>query len=788
MATNQIDTVSDVDLAQCEAEPIRIPGAIQPHGWLFAFETRSFELQHVSANVSDLLDRSAADILGRPLFDWLEPADALVFATALEPPPALDIGEPLAPLALRGVLYDATVHRVGTLVILELERAVSPVDRNDHLLARAIRRLQSADALPALHEVTVREVRELTGCDRVVVYAFGNDGSGRVLAEAKAEDMPSYLRLQFPASDIPAQARELYRQNWLRMIPDVDYRPVPIVGLHSAGSGAPIDLTHSLLRSVSPIHCEYMRNMDVHSSISISLLRGGELWGLISCGHRAPKHIPRRVRTACLAIGQLLSLQISAFEGLQEAALVKHTEPLLAPLIEQMQLSTQAVLDSLAGTPEQLLRLTEATGAAIISGDQVTLLGACPTEQHVMALARWAAEQAGAAGYFSTAELPLVYEPAKDFANMASGLLMVVLPKPVPNMLLWLRPEVETTVAWAGEPGKLSTSGADDTPVRLSPRSSFESWKVLVRHHSAEWMPHHIHAARELRRSAIEFDLAAQVIRAQEAVASRDELVAVVSHDLCSPLTVVALGAALLVRTLVTDTNGSSRRLLVAAQSIQRATTRMNEMLRDLLDLARIEQGRYHVQLAAHSVDELFEDARALLAPIAESRRIALNFSFDEGVMVQADPERVYQVIANLVGNALKFTSAAGRVDVVAAIDPGSNGALVRFSVQDSGTGMSDDEISHIFERYWRGREASPTGTGLGLYIARGVVEAHGGSIWAESQLGVGSTFHFTLIHAGSGATISLGQNAVIEQQAAHVHGAAAGNAHGSNGSKRLES
>lgn len=741
------NTPTDLDLAQCEAEPIRIPGAIQPHGWLFAFEDGTFVLRHASDNVSGLLGRDVQGILGAVLSDWLEPDDATGVAEALHPTTFLTMDE-LRPLTLQGALYQASVHRIESLVILELERFVPALGANDHLLARALRRLQGARDLPELHEVAVREVRELTGCDRVVIYAFGRDGHGRVLAEAKAGDVAPYLHLQFPASDIPAQARELYRLNWLRMIPDVDYVPVPIWGRPAAGSAVPLDLTFSLLRSVSPIHREYMRNMGTQSSISISLLRGGELWGLISCTHRTPKYLPHAVRSACLAIGQLLSLQISALESLQETLLVEQTQPLLTPLVEHMRQSARAVLDSLAEMPTPLLLLTGATGAAIVNGDEVTLFGVCPAKDQVLALAQWAAPQAGAGGLFATAALALIYEPAAAFAEQASGLLFVLLPKPVPDMVLWFRPEVATTVAWAGDPRKVSTLEPDTRTVRLSPRHSFEAWKVLVRYQAAPWLPHDLHAARELRRCAIEIDLAAQVVRAENAVTARDELVAVVSHDLRTPLSTVSLGALLMVRTLVNDTSVPARRLLAAAQSMQRATARMDQMLRDLLDLAAIEQGRYNVNLTPCPVDALFQDAGALLTPLAEGKRITLCFAPGEGLVAHVDQERFHQVIGNLVVNSLKFTPEGGRVDVAAGLDAASQGRLLRFSVKDSGVGMSPEQMSHIFERYWRVRDANPTGTGLGLYIARGLVEAHGGTIWVESELGVGTTMYFTLQHA----------------------------------------
>jgi chemotaxis family two-component system sensor kinase Cph1 len=735
-------------LAGCASEPIRIPGFIQPHGYLLAFDGKSCIPQQVSANVPGLLGQGVTEILGRAPEDWLAPSEAHALRGLIEKADEL-ASESESLLTLNGTSLAASVHRIDSLTIVELERpAASRVD-SEPILARVLRRLQSATGLQALHEVTVREIRELTGCDRVVVYAFDAQGHGKVLAEARSDDVAPYLGLNFPASDIPAQARDLYKLNWLRMIPDVDYEPVPIVGLQTAASGAPLDLTYAMLRSVSPVHREYMRHMGAGSSMSISLIRDGELWGLISCVHGTPKLLSRDVRSACLSIGRLLSLQISALEGLRESKLVEANQGLLLPLVTAMHGSGRDVLTSLLDEPEALLRLVDSTGAAILVGTELHLVGVCPSEQEVLGLSRHVIEHAVSVGHFASANLAAVHPEAAALADVASGVLAIILPKPAPSMVLWFRPEVTRTVAWAGDPAKLpSTEVAGSTggaALRLSPRSSFDAWKILLSNHAVEWSPHQIAAARELRRFAIELDLADQVGCAQQAVASRDELVAVVSHDLRSPLSVVALQAVMLVRTLLSETSPSSKRMLAAGQSIQRATSRMSDMLRDLLDLTTIEQGRYSVDLKPHRVEEIFEDAEALLLPIAEPKRIALSFRMEPDLVVDADVERLYQVISNLVGNALKFTAEGGSVEVVAQSDRGSDGRLVRFAVSDTGAGMSEEQLAHVFERYWHVREANASGSGLGLYIARGIVAAHAGTIWAESQPGVGSTFYFTI-------------------------------------------
>lgn len=745
MTTDTPETLAEIALANCASEPIRTPGAIQPHGHLLAFETRTLIVQHASANVAELFGRGLGEILGRRLTGWLDAADAATLMDALDATKLPDSDAPLL-LTLKGKSFDATLHRKGGLSILELEPHVAPVVNSERVLARALRRLQGAPSLAALHQASVLEVRELTGCDRVVIYAFNRDGHGSVLAEARADDMTPYVGLSFPASDIPAQARELYKQNWLRMIPDVDYVPVPIHGLQTEAAEAPLDLSFSLLRSVSPVHREYMRNMNAASSMSISLLREGELWGLISCVHRSPRHLSRDVRTACLSIGRLLSLQISALEGLRESKLMQANQALMVPLVEAMNDSAQGVLQSLSAAPDGLLALTAATGAAVVVDEQITLIGQCPTREQVVDLSNWAFERAALPGSFAAADLPLQYPPAEQFAQTVSGILAIALPKPGRSMVLWFRPEVAQVVRWAGDPNKSPSIDQDSGSVRLSPRHSFEAWKTLLRHRAEEWGEHQIEAARELRRSAIEIDLTAQVVREKEAVAARDELVAVVSHDLRSPMSVVALQALLLNRMLIAETSAASHRMLGAVQSIQRATDRMASMLTDLLDTAAIERGRYNVNMEPVAVDALFEDASALLVPIADSKHIALRFEAGPGLVVRADSERIYQVIANLVGNALKFTAEGGQVRVSAGLCPDPHRRLVRFLVTDSGCGIEPDKLKHVFERYWKSSDFDRTGSGLGLYIARGIVQAHGGTIWAESTPGAGSTFGFTLI------------------------------------------
>ena len=307
--------------------------------------------------------------------------------------------------------------------------------------------------------------------------------------------------------------------------------------------------------------------------------------------------------------------------------------------------------------------------------------------------------------------------------------------------MIWFRPEVKASIDWSGNPKKALVLNEGDAGGRLKPRTSFELWKEEVRGKARPWSSAEVYAASDLRRSALEIDLARQVVREKEAVRARDELVAVVSHDLRSPLTVIVMQCGMLQRFMSTEGSPVSKRINSAIQSMQSATTRMTNLLEDLLDTSKIEAGRYSINPELLEVGHIFEEGYSLLTPLALNKFIDLTFTAEPGLRIMADPERLFQVLSNLVGNAIKFTPKGGAIDVSAVEDAG----FVKFSIVDTGNGISAEQLPHVFERYWRVREGNSSGTGLGLYISMGIVKAHGGELWARSVLGEGSEFIFTV-------------------------------------------
>ena len=246
--------------------------------------------------------------------------EALVTPAELESLKALAAQEVTVPRSVfafemgvqhRGETLDAIVHQSGGALVVELEPCLARPPLNPLLLVQGmVTRVHKAPDLAGFLQAITDEVRLATGFDRVMVYQFQPDESGAVIAEAKHQDLEPFLGLRYPASDIPKQARDLYLLNRMRIIPDANYTPAALTPALNPITGKPLDLSFSVLRSVSPMHLEYLANMGVDASMSLSLVIEGRLWGLIAGHHRTPRYVPHAVRSACELFAQMISLQL----------------------------------------------------------------------------------------------------------------------------------------------------------------------------------------------------------------------------------------------------------------------------------------------------------------------------------------------------------------------------------------------------------------------------------------------------------------------------------------------
>ncbi len=491
------------DLTNCDREPIHIPGAIQPHGVLLAAGARTHAIVQVAGDTEGLLGLKPSQILGHGL-------EALIGGAALARLRALGATEFTIPRSVtafetgiehRGQPLDAIVHQSDGMLVVELEPRLPgpPIDALA-LVQSMITRVHEAPNMSGLVQGAAEEVRTATGFDRVMVYQFQPDGSGVVIAEAKVDELEPYLGQHYPASDIPKQARDLYLRNRIRLIPDARYTPQPIEPALNPLTGKPLDLTFSALRSVSPIHLEYLCNMGVTASMSLSLVIEGKLWGLIACHHRTPRRLPHEIRSVCELFAQLISLQLG--EKLTNEAQGERLRwrRIHAELVEAM-IAEDRPGEALIRRRPNLMDYIPADGVAVLWGGQATRLGNTPTDEQLGPLVEWL-NSSVPEGVFVTDCLAAHFAPAKKYADVASGLLALSVSRTPRDYVLWFRPELRRTVTWAGNPAK-PIDIADDG-VRIGPRKSFAAWQEIVRGHSRPWNDGIVEAAQQLRISILE--------------------------------------------------------------------------------------------------------------------------------------------------------------------------------------------------------------------------------------------------------------------------------------------
>ncbi|MGY1823312.1 SpoIIE family protein phosphatase [Geodermatophilus sp. SYSU D00079] len=476
-------------LARCADEPIAVPGAIQPHGALLAVTEPDLAVVVASANAADLLGRAPAS-----LHELLTPADLDRLRAGL----AGDLAE-LNPLRVTvdGAEVDVVVSRADGLLLTEWE----PVEGAGQAgaawhrrLPAVLQRLSATTGLDELTAVLARDVRELTGFDRVMVYRFDAEWNGEVVAEDRRADLEPFLGLRYPASDIPAQARALYAVNWQRLIPDARYRPVPLTPAADPATGRPLDLSGSVLRSVSPVHLEYLANMGVVASMSVSLIDRGRLWGLVSCHHYAGPHRPSYAdRVAAEFLARTASLLLRTAVETADRGEVVGVAQRQAQLVAAVGRTPRDPAAGLTGGEGTVLDLLPAAGAAVRLGGRLHLLGSTPPADRVPGLVAALL----ATGEPATDALGRVVPAAADVADTASGLLAVEVGGGSGDFLAWFRPETLREVTWGGNPHTPKTVETDAGP-RLSPRRSFAAWSETVRGTATPWRDHEVAAARAL--------------------------------------------------------------------------------------------------------------------------------------------------------------------------------------------------------------------------------------------------------------------------------------------------
>ncbi|SEI75216.1 Bacteriophytochrome (light-regulated signal transduction histidine kinase) [Dyadobacter koreensis] len=747
-----------VNLTNCESEPIHIPGSIQPHGFLLGLKADDHLIDFCSANAEKFLELSPEKLLGKSLTEIFSEIQYDNFVTYLSE----DKSNQARPFVFtfENIPYNTSVNISGVNIILELEPFPDGTLDLPNLYNQTRNFVslmeQHSSLLELCNDIAV-ETRRITGYDRVMIYRFDEEYNGEVVAENKREDLVSFARQKYPHTDIPAQARELYLRSPLRMIADVYYEPVPLLTLNESGnkSNKSLDLSLSGLRSVSPIHIEYLKNMGVGATLTISLLQNNKLWGLIACHHYSPKILPHYTRLAALLQGHFLTSQISVREVAEEFQIAQASDKALLESLTLLHENENFIGEK--HTSKSLLSLANAHGFVIYTQGKFYKNGLVPSDGELTPLMRALSEKYPNTG-FHTEQLIEDFPEYERLSKYAAGVIYHSLAAGTPDGVLWMRAERPETINWAGNPHKAVVhKDGKDGLARLSPRKSFELWLEEVKNKSAKWRKAELNSSASFTY-ALQKHINLHYVRAQEnknrilneeLKAANKELANlnwISTHDLKEPLRKIQIFAS---KVLDRENPDLSTQVKDSVERMRFAAEKMQLLIEDILTYSKT--GNMEKVFEETDLNELLKKVLAELCDNVDEKNALIAASPLPALKVI--PFQIHQLFVNLITNALKFSKhdvapmITIGVDVVREDQVPSDKAhkfesYYSISFVDNGIGFEKEYEQRIFDVFQRLHPAHKyPGTGIGLAICKKIMENHAGYIVADSELGQGSRF-----------------------------------------------
>lgn len=729
-----------VTLTNCDQEPIHIPGKIQPHGFLIGL-TADWKIDFCTNNISSFVDALHTQVLGKSfetvfgtkaqeqIFDYISD-DKIQDAFPLE-------------IDLHGKLFQISIHKSFDIYVLEAEPQFDKEKLADVYTQtiQFVTQMNNTKSLKDLCALVAQGTREITGYDRVMIYRFDEQYNGEVFAENCREDLEPFLGLHYPHTDIPVQARELYIKNQLRLIVDIDYEPVPIFTVDDK-ENKNLDLSLSILRSTSPIHVEYLKNMGVGATLTISLIHRDRLWGLIACHHYSKKNISPEIRLAAKLQGQFITSQIDIRQSNDEYVSARKSSEALEQLTALELPPVEESLETIIKTP-QLLQICNAAGVSIVFRDKIYKSGLAPSDEQITTLIESINKEKINQLFFSNKVID--HFPQLEKCSSFAGAIYHSLGSS--DCIIWFRPETVSEINWGGDPEKSIIKDSNG----LHPRNSFNIWKQIVKDQSINWKEYEINTAAQyahtlhnnlmmimLSEEEVRYRNQSEILR--ETNLELENINWISTHDLQEPLRKIQMITSKMMSDVKQVPNDPFSNSL---ERVSKSAERMRTLLEDILKYTRIKNTQERLEkidlnfILESTLDEMKES-------IAESNA---SIEYETLPEVYAIGFLMRQLFSNIIQNSLKYASPkrVPTIKITASQEPVIIKDLfnvycywVRFS--DNGIGFEQQYAESIFKVFTRlHTQQEYGGSGVGLALCKKIMQTVGGTIHAEGKLDEGA-------------------------------------------------
>ncbi|MBS1664403.1 MAG: GAF domain-containing protein [Bacteroidetes bacterium] len=483
------------DSELCGKVPIHLINTVQPYGVLLVLDRTTLEIIQASENAEAILGQPVPSIIQSPISRWLDTKPLEVLAAGKNSdklPQVWTIG---------GKQYLSIIHIKDSYILAEidLQPYQEEVQRSFVSIYQKIKYsmalIESATTTTEVCTIAARELKRISGFDKVMIYRFDQEWNGTVIAEEMTENMESYYGFTFPASDIPKQARELYLRNPYRFIPDRNYQPVKLYPVINPSTHSFIDLSDCNVRGVVSVHLEYLANMGVTASMSTRILNNDRLWGLIACHHKTARHLSFELCSIFELLSNVISARMHSLQNKEKHEAYTKTQEAYARIMEQVY-EAENIPKALLSEPTTVLQLFNAGGAAITQNGDLTQQGEVPDKDSLDELLLWLHTRRLNRS-LHTDHLSGLFDRAAPYMNTASGMLAIPLNPAKEEYLLLFRPEVKKVIDWGGDPGGRIVFEKDG--LNYHPRHSFKLWRQIVSGTSLPWKEEELTAAETLR-------------------------------------------------------------------------------------------------------------------------------------------------------------------------------------------------------------------------------------------------------------------------------------------------